>query len=72
MRDYAQKFLPLEEERQAFLEDESCARDVEVCSRYREVVYDRMTPLASERRKEVEKIWNMTLASFAAAKATAK
>ena len=72
MRDYAQKFLPLKKERQAFLEDESCARDVEVCSRYREVVYDRMTPLASERRKEVEKIWNMTLASFAAAKATAK
>ena len=72
MKNYIQKIRPLEKERLALLEDESCARDIEVCSEYQEVVHDRMAPLVRERIKETEKIWNMTLDSFAAAKATTK
>ena len=70
MKGYAQRILPLETKRLALLENDSCARDVEVCSEYQEVVYQGIAPLVRERGKETKKVWSMTLASLEAAGAT--
>ena len=64
MTDYVQKILSLEKERLTLLDNESCKRDIEVCSKYQEVVYSKMVPLMEERNKEEEKIFSMTDGDF--------
>lgn len=60
MGQIARRYLVLEEERLALLNNESCARDVELCSEYQELVFNEMVPLNIARKAKSTKIWNST------------
>ena len=62
--DYVQKILYLERERLALLNNPACARDIEACSDYQEVLYGKMVPLLDEAAEETNKVWDMTDADF--------
>ena len=51
------QLLPLEEERLDLLENPSCAKDIEQCSEYKEVLFQKIFPLIEERNREDHKIW---------------
>ena len=69
MLDFSKRMLPLERKRLALLNDPSCARDIEACSAYRDVLFNQIFPLIENRKKQEKKIWNMELAALEAAMA---
>jgi len=59
MLDFAKKILPVERERQALLNRDSCARDVVACSDYQDVLREEIIPSVIARNKEEARIWEL-------------
>lgn len=60
MSGVSQGLLDLERERLTLLNDPSCARDIEVCTEYQKVFFDKIFPLIEERKREDKRIWSST------------
>ena len=60
MEEYARELLPLERERLTILNNQSCARDIEQCTKYREVLYKTIVPLVEKKEKEAKSAWKIT------------
>lgn len=55
----AEELLPLERERLTLLEDQSCAQDVEQCSEYQEVSFEKIKPLVQKFYAETKRIFDL-------------
>ena len=58
MKDYTKKIRKLEEDRLTLLNGKACARDIEQCSEYRDVVFNKIVPLKKVKEQEINKIWD--------------
>ena len=58
MKDYSKQLRELEEDRLTLLNGKACARDIEQCSEYRDVVFNKIFPLKKIKEQEISKIWD--------------
>ena len=58
MKDYSKKLWELEEERLTLLNGKACARDIEQCSGYKDVVHSKIIPYKKVKEQEINKIWD--------------
>ena len=58
MKDYSKQLRELEEDRLTLLNGKACARDIEQCSGYKDVVHSKIIPLKKITEQEINKIWD--------------
>ena len=57
MKDYTKKLRKLEADRLTLLNGKSCARDIEQCSGYKDVVHSKIIPYKKVKEQEIKRIW---------------
>ena len=57
MKDYSRKLRKLEADRLTLLNGKSCARDIEQCSGYKDVVFNKIFPYKKVKEQEIKRIW---------------
>ena len=60
MKEYTKQFYPLEKERLTLLNNQSCARDVEQCTKYQDLMYKKIIPFGEKKEKEANSAWLIT------------
>ena len=60
MEEYAKQLIVLERERLTILNNKSCARDIEQCSEYQDVMYKKIIPYGERKEKEANNAWLIT------------
>ena len=60
MEEYAKQLIVLERERLTILNNKSCARDIEQCSEYQDVMYKKIIPYGKRKEKEANNAWHIT------------
>ena len=60
MKEYAKQLYPLEKERLTLLNNQSCARDVEQCAKYQDLMYKKIIPFGEKKEKEANSAFSKT------------
>ena len=57
MKNYSRKLRKLEANRLTLLNGKACARDIEQCSGYKDVVQSKIIPYKKVKEQEIKRIW---------------